>query len=170
MKLKKKTADIDRNCPFRLSFIFIGFNLCLLTLIAVTSSGGVPTASPTTPIASPTVVQTENTTNLTNQNKNWQDLADYYKNETQYYLNLYENESTNVSNKNIIEFKNNIAVINQNITRINQDIKNIENKTEFNFYMGIIIEASLLSLLGISIYFKKYTSQCCHFNPGKLVG
>lgn len=154
-KVNQNNSNIDRISTFRFSLIYILLSLCLLTLLVTTSLGGAPIASPTIPMASPTVTQTENLTNLTNQNKNWQNLSDYYKNETLYYQNLYENDSINVSNKNIFEIKNNIDVINQNIMQINQDIKNIENKTELNFYIGIIIEVTLLSFLGLSIYFKK---------------
>ncbi len=128
--------------------IFSFFELTLLT----TGLGAAPTPSPT-------ISESATIANLTNEARNWQSLADYYKNQTQSYQNLYENESVNISNKNVIEIKNNINLINQNITQINQDIKNIGTNLEINFYLGLIIEISIISLVAIEVYIKRKNSK-----------
>ena len=145
---------LNRNNIFRFFLIYIVFGLFILSLFVQTSLGGVPTPDPTVTIASPTATQTLNPTDIINQT-NWQNIADYYKNESQYYQNIYENESVNTSNKNIIEIKNNINIINQNINQLNKDIKNGGTNLEINFYLGLIIEISLISLFAIGVYIKR---------------
>ena len=140
-------SNVNHFKTIRVVLICLIFSFSGLTLIT-TSLGAAPTPSPT-------ISQSETIANLTNQVGNWQNLADYYKNQTQSYQNLYENESVNISNKNIMEIKNNINYINQNITQLNQDIKNIGMNLEINFYIGLIIEISLVSLFAIGVYIKR---------------
>lgn len=140
-------SNVNNFKTIRLVLICLIFCFSGLTLITI-SLGAAPTPSPT-------ISQSETISNLTNQVRNWQNLADYYQNQTQSYQNLYENESVNISNRNIIEIKNNINYINQNITQLNQDIKNIGTNLEINFYIGLIIEITLVSLFAIGVYIKR---------------